>query len=59
MRTIDEILDKHIASGDLPCAVAGVANADGTLYMGAAGLRSLDDTQVMTTDTYFALALKT
>jgi len=59
MQTIDEILDKHIASGDIPCAVAGVANADGTLYMGAAGLRSLDDTQVMTTDTIFAIASMT
>jgi CubicO group peptidase (beta-lactamase class C family) len=59
MQNIDEILDKHIASGDLPCAVAGVANADGTLYMGAAGLRSLDDTQTMTTDTIFAIASMT
>jgi methyl acetate hydrolase len=59
MKNIDEILGKHIASGDLPCAVAGVANSDGTLYMGAAGLRSLDDTQAMTTDTIFAIASMT
>ena len=59
MKNIDEILSRYIASGDLPCAVAGVANADGTLYMGAAGLRSLDETQAMTTDTIFAIASMT
>jgi len=59
MQNIDQILEKHIASGDLPCAVAGVANADGTLYMGAAGLRSLDASDAMTTDTIFAIASMT
>ena len=59
MKNIDEILSRYIASGDLPCAVAGVANAHGTLYMGAAGLRSLDETQAMTTDTIFAIASMT
>ena len=59
MQNIDQILGKHIASGDLPCAVAGIANADGTLYMGAAGLRSLDASDAMTTDTIFAIASMT
>lgn len=59
MQNIDQILEKHIASGDLPCAVAGIANADGTLYMGAAGLRSLDASDAMTTDTIFAIASMT
>ena len=59
MQNIDQILEKHIASGDLPCAVAGVANAEGTLYMGAAGLRSLDASDAMTTDTIFAIASMT
>ena len=31
MQNIDQILEKHIAGGGLPCAVAGIANADGTL----------------------------
>ena len=59
MQNIDQILEKHIAGGDLPCAVAGIANADGTLYMGAAGLRSLDASDAMTTDTIFAIASMT
>ena len=59
MQNIEQILEKYIVSGDLPCALAGVANADGTLYMGAAGLRSLDDSQAMTTDTIFAIASMT
>ena len=59
MQNIDQILEKHIASRDLPCAVAGVANAEGTLYMGAAGLRSLDASDAMTTDTIFAIASMT
>ncbi len=59
MQNIDQILEKHIASGGLPCAVAGIANADGTLYMGAAGLRSLDASDAMTTDTIFAIASMT
>ena len=59
MQNIDQILEKHIASGDLPCTVAGVANADGTLYMGATGLRSLDASDAMTTDTIFAIASMT
>lgn len=59
MENITGILEKHINSGNLPCAVAGVANAEGTLYIGAAGLRSLDDSQAMTTDTIFAIASMT
>ena len=59
MQNMDQILEKHIAGGDLPCAVAGVASADGTLYMGAAGLRSLDASDAMTTDTIFAIASMT
>lgn len=59
MQNIEQILEKYIVSGDLPCALAGVANADGTLYMGAAGLRSLDDSQAMKTDTIFAIASMT
>ncbi len=42
MQNIDQILEQHIDGGDLPCAVAGFANADGNLYTGAAGVRSLD-----------------
>jgi methyl acetate hydrolase len=59
MKVIDEILEKHIAGGNLPCAVAGVANSDGTLYTGAAGLRSLDYSVPMTVDTIFAIASMT
>ena len=56
---IDEILEEPIASENLPCAVAGVANSDGTLYMGAAGVRSLDGSEPMTTDTIIAIASMT
>jgi len=59
MQHIDEILEKHIASKNLPCAVAGVANSDGTLYTGATGVRSLDGFEPMTTDTIFAIASMT
>lgn len=59
MQRIDQILAKNIASGDLPCAVAGVANADGTLYTGAAGSRSLEAAEAMTTDTIIAIASMT
>jgi CubicO group peptidase (beta-lactamase class C family) len=59
MQNINGILEKYIASGNLPSAVAGVANASGTLYMGAAGLRSLDHSEPMSTDTIFAIASMT
>ena len=59
MQNIDQILEQHIDGGDLPCAVAGFANADGNLYTGAAGVRSLDASQAMTTDTIFDIASMT
>ena len=59
IQDIDEILEEPIASENLPCAVAGVANSDGTLYMGAAGVRSLDGSEPMTTDTIIAIASMT
>ena len=52
-------MEKHIASGNLPCAIAGVADSAGTLYMGAAGVRSLDGSEPMTTDTIIAIASMT
>lgn len=59
MQNIDEILKKHVAGGNLPCAVAGFANGNGTLYEGAAGLRSIKDIQPMTPDTIIAIASMT
>ena len=56
---IDDILEGHTISKNLPCALAGVANSDGTLYMGAAGMRSLGGSEPMSTDTIFAIASMT
>lgn len=58
-RDLDEILAKRVTNHDLPCAVAGVANTAGTLYTGAAGVRSLDGSDAMTPDTLVAIASMT
>ena len=59
MQTFDDLLARHTANQQLPCAVAGVANSQGTIYTGAAGKRSLDSAQPMTTDTIVAIASMT
>jgi methyl acetate hydrolase len=59
MKTIDGILEKNTVGGSLPCAFAGVANSDVSLYTGAAGVLSKDYPEPMTTDTIFAIASMT
>jgi CubicO group peptidase (beta-lactamase class C family) len=54
--TLDQILEG--ATG-VPGVVAAVANADGVLYQGAAGLRDVASGEAMETDTIFDIASMT
>lgn len=49
--TLDALLAKACESRRIPGVVATVANAQGVIYEGAAGLRSCDQPQAMTVDT--------
>ncbi|MEZ5212408.1 serine hydrolase domain-containing protein [Gordonia sp. (in: high G+C Gram-positive bacteria)] len=57
--TLDTILDRSVTAADpaarVPGVVATVTRADGTLYEGAAGARSVDGEVPMTTDSVFCM----
>lgn len=58
-KTIDQILADAVSAGQVPGVVAMAANADGIIYQGAFGRRSLAADQAMTTDTVFRIASMT
>ena len=59
MKKIDDLLIQYTENDDLPSAIAGVANAQGVLYVGAAGKRSLNETQSMSADAIIDIASMT
>ena len=56
---IDRVLQAAIGRGDVPGVVAMAATADGVIYEGAFGRRTLPDGAAMTLDTVFWLASMT
>ncbi|GAA1480014.1 serine hydrolase domain-containing protein [Gordonia sinesedis] len=48
---------QHASTGErrVPGVVAGITTTDDTVYLGASGVRALDDPQPMTDDTVFAM----
>src|SRR5436853_1828776 len=56
---IDGVLRQGVEAGDAAGVVAMAATDKGVLYEGAAGLRALDQTAAMTTDTVFRIASMT
>jgi methyl acetate hydrolase len=58
-RRIDEALEGAVARGEVPGVVAMAAGAEGPLYQGAFGVRSLAAPGAMTGDTLFRIASMT
>jgi len=59
MSTIDKVLEEAVLSGQVPGVTAAAANADGVMYEGAFGRRSLAGDAAMTNDTVFRIASMT
>ena len=58
-KAIDQVLRDAVTSGQVPGVTAAAANADGVMYVGAFGRRSLTGDAAMTTDTVFRIASMT
>jgi methyl acetate hydrolase len=56
---IDQVLQDAVESGAVPNVVATAANADGTIYEGAAGPRAVGAPDPVTPDTLFRIASMT
>jgi methyl acetate hydrolase len=56
---IAKVLEEAVASGQVPGVTAAAANADGVIFEGASGLRSLGGSAPMTNDTVFRIASMT
>src|SRR5437879_6030326 len=52
---IDGVLRRAVEAGEVPGVVALAADASGTIYQGAFGVRSLDSGAAMTLDTVFRI----
>ena len=57
--TIDQVLANAVQAGDVPGVVATAADADGVIYQGAFGRRSLAGDAAMSMDTVFRIASMT
>ena len=58
-KAIDKVLEDAVASGQVPGVTAAAANADGVIFEGAFGVRSLGGDVKMTDDTVFRIASMT
>src|ERR1700677_4452936 len=58
-KAIDKVLEEAVASGQVPGVTAAAANADGVIFEGAFGRRSLNGGASMTNDTVFRIASMT
>jgi len=56
---ITKVLEDAVAAGEVPGVTAAAANADGVIFEGAAGKRSLAGGAAMTNDTVFRIASMT
>ncbi len=56
---LDKVIERYAAQGRLPNIVAGVANKDGTLYIGASGLKNTQAATPMTPNSMIAIASMT
>jgi methyl acetate hydrolase len=58
-KAIDKVLEDAVVSGQVPGVTAAAANADGVIFAGAFGRRSLSGGAPMTNDTVFRIASMT
>ncbi|HCS28996.1 MAG TPA: 1,4-butanediol diacrylate esterase [Spongiibacteraceae bacterium] len=56
---LEKVIETYTAEGRLPNIVAGVANREGTIYIGASGLKNTQDATLMTPNSIVAIASMT